>query len=59
MNNYEWHMKDGVLTFTDTGEQWEVSHWTDEDYDEFLSLAHEDKCGLIEGLDELQDLDIN
>jgi hypothetical protein len=50
-------MKDGILTFVDTNEQWEVSHWTDDDYDDFLSLPHEDKFGLIEGLDELQDLD--
>lgn len=56
-SRYEWNMKDGILTFVDTNEQWEVSHWTDDDYDDFLSLPHEDKFGLIEGLDELQDLD--
>ena len=48
---YDWNMKDGLLTFVDTGEQWEVPHWTDADYAEFLALPHGDKCGLIEGLE--------
>jgi len=49
---HDWSVKDGVLTFTDTGEQWEVAHWTDKDFEEFLSLSREhqihDLCDLVE-----------
>lgn len=50
---HDWSIKDGVLTFTDTGEQWEVTHWSDENFEEFLSLEKHYQISILKQLVEI------
>lgn len=49
-----WHYKDGLLTWVDTGQTWEVSHWTDKDLSQFLSKDFDSQCGQLENLEEVE-----
>lgn len=51
-NSYDWHLKDSLLTFVDTGEQWQVPDWTNEDFENFIVLPDYEK---LEVLDELEE----
>lgn len=61
--NTDWHLKDGVLTFVDTGEQWDVSHWGDgvkaeSSFQVFKSLSSEAQLVLLEKFTEITEGDI-
>lgn len=50
-----WHLKDGVLTFVDTGEQWDVYHWgdgssADKLFETFKSFTSEQQLDILEAL---------
>jgi hypothetical protein len=48
-----WFYKDDLLTWQDTGQQWQVC-WTDEDYANFLAMDFGSQCGLLEQLEEVE-----
>ena len=49
-----WFFKDGLLTWQDTGQTWEVGYWTDEDYAEFMSKDFGGQCAQLENLEEVE-----
>ena len=53
----EWHMKDGLLTWVDTAEQWEVSDWTQEQFEDFIVLPDYDQLEILAGLEEYEQED--
>jgi hypothetical protein len=55
ITNTDWHMKDGVLTFVDTGEQWEVSHWSDRDFDYLVSSDSDTQLQILSNLNNLDE----
>ena len=57
-----WHLKDGVLTFVDTGEQWDVYHWgdgssADKLFETFKSFTSEQQLDILEALTEITEGD--
>lgn len=61
--NTDWHLKDGVLTFVDTGEQWDVSHWgdgsnADKLFEAFKSFTSDQQLDILEALTEITEGDI-
>lgn len=61
--NTDWHLKDGVLTFVDTGEQWDVYHWGDgakaeSSFQVFKSLSSEAQLVLLDAFTEITEGDI-
>lgn len=49
---FTWTKKDGVLYLLETGQSWNISHWTDEDYNDFLE--QEDQLCNVEMLEEYE-----
>lgn len=45
-----WYRTKDLLYFTDTGESWDILHWTEEEYQEFLD------CSLGKQIGKLQEL---
>ena len=48
-----WYRTKDLLYFKDTGESWDILHWTDEDYEEFINQEFPDQVGQIEGLNQV------
>lgn len=50
--NYWYRTKD-LLYYASTKESWDIRHWTDEDFEEFLSQEFGNQVGQIEGLNQV------
>ena len=48
-----WWWQDDILTWHDTGQQWEVC-WTQKDFDDFCAMDFDSQCGLLEQLEEMR-----
>jgi hypothetical protein len=49
----KWYRTKDLLYFTDTGESWDILHWTDEDFQEFLKQEFPDQVGQLEKLNQV------
>ena len=47
-----WHLHDGLLTWMDTGEQWQAPRWTEKDLAGFVALSDTEQIGLLATLEE-------
>lgn len=50
--NSEWYIKDGLLSWMDSAEMWDIGHWEQEDIDYFLSLSYGRQLDIINTLEE-------
>lgn len=49
----KWFRTKDLLYFKDTGQSWDILHWTDEDYEDFISKEYGDQEGQLEGLNQV------
>jgi hypothetical protein len=49
----KWYRTKDLLYFADTGESWDILHWTDEDFQEFLKQEFSDQVGQLEKLNQV------
>jgi len=47
-----WHKHDGLLTFTDTGDQWQIPDWTETVYELFVTSDTDIQLEILDGLEE-------
>lgn len=48
-----WWLEDDILTWSDTGEQWEV-RWTHKDFDDFCGMDSDKQLRILEKLKEVE-----
>jgi hypothetical protein len=49
----KWFRTKDLLYFKDTGQSWDILHWTDEEYEDFISKEYSDQKGQLERLNQV------
>jgi hypothetical protein len=49
----KWFRTKDLLYFKDTGQSWDILHWTDEEYQDFISKEYSDQKGQLERLNQV------
>jgi hypothetical protein len=49
----KWFRTKDLLYFKDTGQSWDILHWTDEEYQDFISKEYNDQKGQLERLNQV------
>jgi len=49
----KWFRTKDLLYFKDTGQSWDILHWTDEEYEDFISKEYNDQKGQLERLNQV------
>ena len=49
----KWFRTKDLLYFKDTGQSWDILHWTDEEYQDFISKKYSDQKGQLERLNQV------
>jgi hypothetical protein len=49
----KWFRTKDPLYFKDTGQSWDILHWTDEEYQDFISKEYSDQKGQLERLNQV------
>lgn len=53
MSSRRWYRTKDLLYYKPTNQSWDISHWTDEDYEEFLRQPFGDQEGQLEELEQV------
>jgi hypothetical protein len=49
----KWFRTKDLLYFKNTGQSWDILHWTDEEYQDFISKEYSDQKGQLERLNQV------
>jgi hypothetical protein len=48
-----WYRTKDLLYFSSTKESWDILHWSDEEYEEFLNQPFPDQVGKLQELNQV------
>ena len=49
----EWYRRKDLLIYAATKQSWDISHWTDEDYNDFMRHTFSDQVGQVEQMEQV------
>ena len=50
--HFLWHKHDGLLTFVDTGDQWQIPEWTETVYELFVLASTDTQTEILNNLEK-------